>query len=354
MASLLLPSSRLLLQHNAQTFLLPRSSPKTPFFFSSPSLRSSRLNQLSTSVSASKNPSEAFTAAATTTENKKQPAKKHLSEEEEVEEEVEEDVLWIQEKALDLLELTGSVAQALPGPRVGSTKLPWMLAVPLTYAGATLVTTVVQTVNKLSSPKAQRKKLVNQNAMLCRSIDELLQRDGTVSSFELKALEEKTEFNMEEILRKYIRYALNEKPFNPDLVANLIHLRRASGLNESQIPEVLNEISRGIVKEKGPVVMNKQGFTEKGFKRKLAVQTLFGKIYYLSELPDFCLKDNSLVVKEIFGVRDEDAEKLRIHALAEAGDLESLEKMVEFEKAADSSSSDREDSNEEDDSITSC
>ena len=51
----------------------------------------------------------------------------------------------------------------------------------------------------------------------------------------------------------------------------------------------------------------------------------------------------------------EDAEKLRIHALAEAGDLDSLEKMVEFEKAADSSSSsssDREDSNEEDDSTT--
>ncbi|KAG2334407.1 hypothetical protein Bca4012_016231 [Brassica carinata] len=353
MASLLLPSSRLLLrnrtQHNSQPLLLPRSSPKTPFFVSfSPSLR----RQHSTSTSASKNPSEAF-KAATKTDNKKQPAKEHLSEEEEVEEEVEEEMLWIQEKALDLVKLTGTMTQALPGPRVGNTKLPWMLAVPLTYAGATLVTAVVKTVNNFSSPNVQRKKLVNQNAMLCRSIDEMLQREGTVSSFELKALEEKTEFNMEEILRKYIHYALNEKPFNPDLVANLIHLRRASGLNESQIPEVLNEISRSIVKEKGPVVMNKQGFTEKGFKRKLAVQTLFGKIYYLSELPDFCIKDNSLVVKEIFGVTDEDAEKLRIHALAEAGDLESLEKMVGFEKAADSSSSDREDSNEEDDSITS-
>lgn len=30
--------------------------------------------------------------------------------------------------------------------------------------------------------------------------------------------------------------------------------------------------------------MNMQGFTEKGFKRKLAVQALFGKIYYLSEV----------------------------------------------------------------------
>lgn len=62
-----------------------------------------------------------------------------------------------------------------------------------------------------------------------------------------------TGFNMSEILRKYIRYALNEKPFNPDLVASLIHLRRASGLDDSQIPEVLNEISRRIVKEKGMI-----------------------------------------------------------------------------------------------------
>lgn len=34
----------------------------------------------------------------------------------------------------------------------------------------------------------------------------------------------------------------------------------------------------------GPVVMKMHGFTEKGFKRKLAVQALFGKIYYLSEV----------------------------------------------------------------------
>ncbi|CAH8392260.1 unnamed protein product [Eruca vesicaria subsp. sativa] len=376
MASLLLPSSKLLLhsrtQHNVQPFHIPLSSPKTPFSISSASLR-----QHSTFVSASKTQSEAFTAAKTKTENKKQPVKKVLSEEEEVEEEVEEDMLWIQEKALDLVGFTGTVAQAIPGPRVGDTKLPWMLAVPLTYAVTTLVTAVVKTVNNVSSPDAQRKKLVNQNAMLCESIDALLEREGTMSRFELKAIEEKTEFNMVEILRKYIYYALNDKPFNPDLIENLIHLRRASGLIEAQIPEVLNEISRRIVKEKGkskskpiknksffvvtifsifagPVVMNKQGFTEKGFKRKLAVQTLFGKIFYLSEVPDFCLKDDSLVVKEIFGVTDEDAEKLRIQALAEAGDLDSLEKMVEFEKVADSSSSsDTEDSNEDDDSITS-
>lgn len=60
-----------------------------------------------------------------------------------------------------------------------------------------------------------------------------------------------TGFGLEEILRKYIRYALNEKPFNPDMVAELIHLRRASMLNDSQVAEVLNEISRRIVADKG-------------------------------------------------------------------------------------------------------
>lgn len=58
---------------------------------------------------------------------------------------------------------------------------------------------------------------------------------------------------MEEILRKYIRYTLNEKPFNPDMVADLIHLRKASILNDSQVAEILNDISRRIVRDKGSV-----------------------------------------------------------------------------------------------------
>lgn len=36
----------------------------------------------------------------------------------------------------------------------------------------------------------------------------------------------------------------------------------------------------------GPIVMDKSGYTEKGFKRKIAVQALFGKVFYLSEVSD--------------------------------------------------------------------
>nr|POE76497.1 isoform 2 of cyclin-l1-1 [Quercus suber] len=46
------------------------------------------------------------------------------------------------------------------------------------------------------------------------------------------------------------------------------------------------------------------------------------------QLPEFCSRDSSLVVKEIFGVTDDDADKLRIHTLSEAGDMDSLEQMV--------------------------
>jgi len=64
-----------------------------------------------------------------------------------------------------------------------------------------------------------------------------------------------TGFGLEEILRKYIRYALNEKPFNPDMVADLIQLRRASMLSDSHVAEILNEISRRIVRDKGNVFL---------------------------------------------------------------------------------------------------
>ncbi|PRQ37480.1 hypothetical protein RchiOBHm_Chr4g0403031 [Rosa chinensis] len=133
------------------------------------------------------------------------------AEEEEAVEEVEEVLPWIQEKALDLVDFTGFVTQAIPRSRVG---------LPLAYAGLTFVIAVVKTVKKFSSPRYKRKKL--------------------------------TGFGMEEILCKYIRYILNEKPFNPNMVSNLIQLRKASLFNDSQVAEILNEISRRIVRRHRP------------------------------------------------------------------------------------------------------
>ena len=86
---------------------------------------------------------------------------KNQEKEKEVEVEVEEELPWIQEKALDLVEFTASVTQAIPGPRVGPTSLPWILAIPLAYASLTFVIAFVKTVKKFSSPKAKRRRMVS-------------------------------------------------------------------------------------------------------------------------------------------------------------------------------------------------
>jgi hypothetical protein len=56
---------------------------------------------------------------------------------------------------------------------------------------------------------------------------------------------------MAEVLRKYIRYVLNERPFTPETVADLLHLRKVSGLSEPEVAEVLNDVAKRVVKAKG-------------------------------------------------------------------------------------------------------
>ncbi|MCD7462019.1 hypothetical protein HAX54_047591 [Datura stramonium] len=116
-----------------------------------------------------------------------------------------------------------------------------------------------------------------------------------------------------------------------------MQLRKASMLIDSEVAKILNEISRVIVQDKVPIVMDISGYSEKGLKRKLVVQSLFGKIYYLSELSEFFSRDNSLIVKEIFKVANEDAEKLWLHTILEAGNMDSLERMVKGSNTEDSS-----------------
>lgn len=104
----------------------------------------------------SSSPSRPF--LANSSKNNNVSTKKEEQAEEE--EEVEEDMPWIQEKALDLVEFTGTVTQAIPGPRVGRSSLPWILAVPLAYLGVTFVIAFVKTVRKFNSPREKRRHLV--------------------------------------------------------------------------------------------------------------------------------------------------------------------------------------------------
>ncbi|CAM6119444.1 unnamed protein product [Calypogeia fissa] len=249
----------------------------------------------------------------------------------EVEQEEEVELSWVEEKVEDLQQFTSSAVRAIPGPRVGDGELPWLLALPIGYVTVSLVVAVVKTVRRYTSREGKRRRQIGKNAWLVATLGEYLpaKRDQ-LDSKTLNDIAKKCQFDTEEALRKYIRYALNERPFDPELVADLIHLRKASMLDDETVAEILNEVSRRIVKQKGVVVMDTTGFTERGLKRKVAVQALFSKILYLAELDEFCGKadKSALRIKEIFGVTDEDANLMRIETLSGATEMESLEQLV--------------------------
>ncbi|CAK9174095.1 unnamed protein product [Ilex paraguariensis] len=134
--------------------------PSLPFFptTSSSYLSSARIGLTAVASSSTKN-------SNTNPANKKNDSEKKREEKEvEEEEEVEEELPWIQEKAMDLVEFSGSVTQAIPGPRVGQSSLPWILVIPLAYVGISFVIAFVKTVRKFNSPKEKRRKLESQSA----------------------------------------------------------------------------------------------------------------------------------------------------------------------------------------------
>ena len=76
------------------------------------------------------------------------------------EEEEEVEISWIQEKAEDFVVATGRAIDRVPGPRVGESRMPWLVALPLAYLGITFVISVFRTYTKYTSPKGQRKRQV--------------------------------------------------------------------------------------------------------------------------------------------------------------------------------------------------
>eukprot|EP00271_Cylindrocystis_brebissonii_P020058 TRINITY_DN6484_c0_g1_i2.p1 TRINITY_DN6484_c0_g1~~TRINITY_DN6484_c0_g1_i2.p1 ORF type:complete len:423 (+),score=63.03 TRINITY_DN6484_c0_g1_i2:102-1271(+) len=249
---------------------------------------------------------------------------------EEVGEDGEEES-WLEEKIGTAQEYVGQAVQVVPGPRVGSTGLPWLLALPIAYMVVTFAWTVFRRVQKFNSPKGRRRRQIGKNALLNEMLDEFFpDKREALTEAELAKIQRECGFAPPEILRKYIRYALNERAFTPDVVADLIHLRKLTLMSHAEVAEILNDVASRIVKAKGVIVMNTEGMTEKGIKRKAAVGALFAKLLYLSEVEEFCSRSvhDKLRLKEEFGVTDDDADTVRIETLSQVSDVDSFERMV--------------------------
>ncbi len=63
----------------------------------------------------------------------------------------------------------------------------------------------------------------------------------------LRGLKMKTGFSSVELFRKYLWYALRERKFDPDTVADLIHLRQQLSLTDDEVsPYTVSMLSDGL------------------------------------------------------------------------------------------------------------
>ena len=80
------------------------------------------------------------------------------------EEEEQEGESWVSERVHDVQEATQAMIEAVPGPRVGSSGMPWLVALPLGYMVLTFMVAVVRTVRKRNTPQAKRRRQVSSSS----------------------------------------------------------------------------------------------------------------------------------------------------------------------------------------------
>lgn len=95
-------------------------------------------------------------------ENAEVVAAEDALDEEEEEEGEEVELSWAQEKFLDVKQSVGVVVDRVPGPRVASSNVPWLIAVPLSYLAITLLISIAKVIKRNNMPRAHRKRQVRE------------------------------------------------------------------------------------------------------------------------------------------------------------------------------------------------
>ncbi|KAK3236466.1 hypothetical protein CYMTET_53398, partial [Cymbomonas tetramitiformis] len=246
---------------------------------------------------------------------------------EEVEEEVEVEEVVEREPIT-----VKSVAQQVP-TLVQNTPV---LKNGLIFAGGLLATTFLwscfQVYKKYTTPRAKRKRTVSKNRLIVDTLDAFLPSKRTsLNPGELRKLSRTTGFSPDLVFRKYLRYLLDQRPFDPDAVSDVLVLRAACGLTDEQIKEVLRESAKRGFERTGILMISPTGMTAEGLLKKAGGRALFSKLMYFSDmeelLPSGGRDELQLEILEIFGATSEDYETLRIKTLSEA-DTAALEALM--------------------------
>eukprot|EP00898_Chlorokybus_atmophyticus_P000189 jgi/Chlat1/1170/Chrsp113S01642 len=226
-----------------------------------------------------------------------------------------------------------AVMDLVPGPRVGGGDWPVLVAAPLAFLGGTFAFSTYKYLRKYFSPRQKRKRLVNKNLTLAQELNKYLpeQRDQLTPAV-IASLRTQLGFTEDQIFRKYLRYLLNERPFDTEEVADILQLRRVCGLKDEQVADVLNESARKMCEKTGVLMINPRGMSAQGLQRKAMGRALFQKLLYLSELEELIAPDSPakqmVDIIGIFGATESDANGLRLTSLGEF-DADRFEKLIE-------------------------
>ena len=196
----------------------------------------------------------------------------------------------------------------------------WAVYGPLIFLSTTFAYSVAKWRKKQTTPKAKRRKTVQANRFVVEEIDKFLpSARGKLTAGKVQNLALQAGYRKDEIFRKYLRFLINERPFDEDAVQDVLHLKSACGLSDAQVADAIAETARRSVDKYGSLMLDPVGMTADGLRRKATGRALFAKLLYLQDLDSLIAGDSPAAqtcdVAAIFGASQSDVGQLRITSL---------------------------------------
>lgn len=185
---------------------------------------------------------------------------------------------------------------------------------------ATLVIAVQRVYERANTATAKRMKLVDRNKKLVSELGKYLPNNhAKLNSEVIKGLKSSTGFTPVEIFRKYLWFLLRERKFDQAAVDDMVALKVAAGLSDTDVATALAERAQRIYDKYGTLMLNTEGFSTSGLERKATVKALSQKVLFLVECEALVTPGSDAASKvdlrTIFGATEEDMVKLRMASL---------------------------------------
>mmetsp|Transcript_41560 Transcript_41560/g.50396 ORF Transcript_41560/g.50396 Transcript_41560/m.50396 type:complete len:327 (-) Transcript_41560:556-1536(-) len=196
-----------------------------------------------------------------------------------------------------------------------------------------------QVYQKTTSPNAKRARVVHGNRLIVGRLSQFLPENRlNLTSAVVRQICFKTGCTKDQVFRKYLRYLLDQRKFDQEAVADLLHLRQVCTLADEHVQEILLDTAERTYAKTGMLMLQPTGMDARMLHKKAVGRAAFSKLLYLADseqlLPTTDREDLQVTIMKIFGATSEDAAKLRIYSLSEF-DVNQLERLMGTEPKTD-------------------